>query len=116
MLEDSTVQGGIAEAKCSFCNGTGRDPFGIMSWLSRCCVCSGRGVVLIQTPYIRCAHCQGTGAIKTFTCTVCMGKGFVAVPQAPTALCPECGGSGDDHSAPSLPCLTCHGHGFVQAG
>ena len=51
--------------RCAFCRGTGRDPFGIMSWLSSCCVCSGRRRVTIETPYGCCPHCNSTGAIKT---------------------------------------------------
>lgn len=65
------------EVRCAFCSGNGRDPFGIMSWRSSCCVCLGRGSVIIDTPHERCAHCNGTGAVKTFSCTVCRGKGVV---------------------------------------
>jgi len=31
-------------ATCAFCRGRGNDPFGIMSHLSTCCVCGGRGI------------------------------------------------------------------------
>jgi DnaJ-class molecular chaperone len=99
---------------CSFCSGTGTDPFGIMSWISTCCVCGGKGLVTIQGPYTRCAHCQGTGAVKTFTCTSCMGKGFVPLPLSPTSVCSECHGSGDDGSLPAMACLKCRGRGFVD--
>jgi DnaJ-class molecular chaperone len=70
-------------------------------------------VVLVRSPYIRCAHCEGTGAVKTLTCTVCMGTGFVPLPSGPIEVCPECLGSGDDASAPAMACLTCRGRGFV---
>jgi DnaJ-class molecular chaperone len=103
----------VAEETCAFCNGTGKDPFGIMSWLSTCCVCGGKGVVLMRTPYTPCAHCNGTGAVKTFTCTACMGRGFVPVPSGKTVVCDSCGGSGDDSSAPAMACLKCRGRGFV---
>jgi DnaJ-class molecular chaperone len=103
----------VAEETCSFCGGTGKDPYGVMSWLSTCCVCGGKGVVLVRTPYTRCAHCNGTGSVKTLTCTVCMGKGFVPVPPGRTLVCDECGGSGDDRSAPAMACLKCHGRGFI---
>jgi DnaJ-class molecular chaperone len=103
----------ITEITCSFCGGAGRDPFGIMSWLSTCSVCGGRGKVFIERPYIRCAHCQGSGAVKTFVCTTCGGKGFVTVPQYPTVVCPECRGTGDDASAPAMACLKCRGRGFI---
>jgi len=101
------------KVKCAFCGGSGRDPFGIMSWLSTCCVCGGRGVVPVRTPNMRCPHCQGSGAIKTFTCTVCGGKGVIALPACPVDVCPECRGTGDDGSAPSMACLKCHGRGYV---
>ena len=103
----------MKEVPCSFCGGTGKDPFGIMSHLSTCCVCGGTGVVQVGAPYVRCAHCRGTGAIKTLTCTVCGGKGFVPSPVGPTATCPECQGTGDDASAPAMACLRCRGRGRV---
>jgi len=113
MPEPTAKQTGITEVTCSFCSGTGTDPFGIMSWISTCCVCGGKGLVTIRVPYTRCAHCKGTGAVKTFTCTTCMGKGVVPLPEEPTSVCPDCGGSGDDGSASGMSCLKCRGRGFV---
>lgn len=101
------------EVVCSFCGGRGRDPFGIMSWLSTCCVCGGRGMVRVRAPSRPCAHCGGTGAIKTFTCTVCGGRGFLPDPVGPATWCPECRGTGDDAGAPAMACLTCRGQGWV---
>jgi DnaJ-class molecular chaperone len=103
------------EVPCSFCGGKGKDPFEIMSALSTCCVCGGRGVVRVKTPYTHCAHCRGTGAIKTLTCTVCGGKGFLPAAVSPSVICPECRGTGDDTSAPAMACLTCRGRGWVLA-
>lgn len=103
----------LIEIPCAFCGGTGRDPFGIMSWLSACCVCLGREVVQVQAPYARCAHCQGSGAIKTFTCTVCGGKGSVPLPAGPIVMCPNCKGTGDDASVSSMACLKCRGRGWI---
>jgi len=102
------------EVTCNFCSGRGTDPFGIMSWLSTCCVCKGKGTVRVSSPYITCPHCGGTGAIKTFTCTACRGTGFVALGKGPRETCPDCKGSGDDSSNPYLPCLRCHGRGFIK--
>lgn len=84
-----------------------------MSYLSTCCVCGGRGTVTIQSPFIRCAHCSGTGAIKTLTCTACMGKGLQPGIPTPTKICPTCHGSGDDLSASAMYCLQCRGKGIV---
>jgi DnaJ-class molecular chaperone len=104
----------MAEVTCSFCNGSGKDQFGILSWDSTCCVCGGRGVVQVAEPYTRCPHCDGTGAIKRLTCTVCGGKGYVSIPSDKTSTCPECHGSGDDWSDSAMPCLKCHGRGFIS--
>ena len=84
------LEGGFESVTCSFCGGKGKDPFGIMSWLSNCVVCGGRGVVLLPVSRRRCAHCQATGAIKTFTCTVCHGTGYVPEFPGPLKVCPEC--------------------------
>ncbi|AEB09628.1 hypothetical protein [Desulfobacca acetoxidans] len=105
-------EGRMVEVTCSFCGGSGRDPFGVMSWLSTCCVCNGSGVVRVAAPYQRCAHCQGTGAIKTLTCTVCQGKGYVPCIPGPVVTCPECRGTGDDASS-SLACIACRGRGLL---
>ncbi len=69
----------------------------------------------VKTPYTHCAHCRGTGAIKTLTCTVCGGRGFLPAAAGPTTVCPECLGTGDDASASAMNCLTCHGWGWVPA-
>jgi hypothetical protein len=103
------------QVRCAFCQGTGKDPFGIMSWLSSCCVCLGRGTVTIKAPYVPCAHCKGTGAVKTLTCTTCGGKGVLPATQEPTEICPECKGTGDDSSIPTLDCLRCRGRGRIPA-
>ena len=101
------------ELTCAFCGGRGRDPFDIMSSLSTCCVCGGTGKVRVCAPVVSCAHCEGTGAIKTLTCTACGGKGSVSRPTLPTVPCPVCGGTGDDASAPAMACLKCRGTGWI---
>lgn len=100
---------------CAFCGGTGKDPFGILSRLSTCCVCQGRGVVAVEASHELCAHCGGTGAVKRLTCTVCGGRGVLPVLKGLTEACPECGGSGDDPSAPAMACLECRGRGRISA-
>jgi DnaJ-class molecular chaperone len=100
---------------CSFCHGTGKDPFGIMSALSSCCVCGGKGVLRIQGPHRGCPHCQGSGAVKTFTCGVCRGTGYLVEVAGPTVACPECQGTGDAQGDAALGCLKCRGQGRVPA-
>ena len=106
-------EGGFQEVTCSFCNGHGKDPFGIMSWLSTCAVCGGGGLVMVPGARRRCAHCEGSGAIKTFTCTVCRGTGFVSEIRGLLQICPECRGMGSEGSCSALACLTCRGRGVV---
>jgi DnaJ-class molecular chaperone len=103
------------QVRCAFCRGTGKDPFGIMSHLSTCCVCSGRGAVAVEDSHELCAHCGGTGAVKRLTCTVCGGRGVLPALKGPTEVCLECGGSGDDPSAPAMACLECRGRGRIPA-
>lgn len=115
MIETDIGKSATVVVPCAFCHGAGKDPFGIMSALSACCVCLGRGRVTVKAPYEKCAHCNGTGAIKTFTCTVCRGKGVLPALEGPTEECPECRGSGDDASAPAMDCLKCRGRGKIPA-
>ena len=105
----------IEGLSCAFCNGKGIDPFGIMSRLSDCLVCLGKGVVQVQVPYMACAHCQGGGPIRRLSCEVCRGKGSVPAAVGPTIICPDCQGTGDDNSAPAMDCLTCRGRDRIAA-
>jgi DnaJ-class molecular chaperone len=84
-----------------------------MSSLSTCCVCGGSGKVRVHEPVALCAHCHGSGAIKTLTCTTCGGRGVISRPAAPTLPCPICQGTGDDASAPAMACLKCLGTGWI---
>ena len=110
--QDTTVSAD-AEVNCAFCRGKGKDPFEVMSALSICCVCGGNGKVRVDAPRAACAHCRGTGAVKTLTCTTCGGKGAIALPALPTVSCPVCHGTGDEASAPALACLKCRGRGWI---
>ena len=107
-----------ASVTCGFCEGKGRDPFGIMSSLSTCCVCGGTGTVSVETPYVRCAFCHGTGVYPRSrqTCTACSGVGVTPVPE-PNKTCPHCLGTGaEPDSEMGFYCLTCHGRGVVEEG
>lgn len=72
----------IANVRCAFCQGKGKDPFGLLSELSACQVCMGRGQVTVSTPYTTCPACEGSGVAydTRLVCTVCGGKGVVS-PQ-----------------------------------
>ncbi len=101
---------------CAFCEGTGKDPFGIMSPLSACCVCGGTGTVTIETPYVRCAFCDGTAIYphSRLTCTACEGTGSIPI-ETPTENCPNCQGTGvDPRYEAGFYCLVCHGAGIVS--
>jgi len=106
-------EGGKVTATCSFCNGEGVDPFGLMSKASVCQVCGGRKEVTVPAPAIRCAFCNGTGVHRDqrLVCVVCGGKGLVEIKE-PVETCPNCDGraivAGD-----YLPCLKCGGRGVI---
>lgn len=105
--------------KCAFCRGTGKDPWGLPSFLSSCQVCSGRGVVTVYEPVKECAFCGGTGkqpyTTSRLTCGACGGKGVVAAIEEPTMTCPTCGGSGINPKIlpPLVTCSTCKGQGVI---
>jgi len=105
----------MKEIKCAFCKGKGVDPFELLSPLSVCAVCGGKGKVNVEEPYIKCAFCHGTGVYPhtRLNCTVCLGKGVVTFKE-PKVTCPECKGTGQEHLT-NLPCLRCRGIGVVKA-
>jgi len=88
-------------------------PFDLMSKLSVCQVCGGRGEVTMPEPAIECVYCGGTGIHRDqrLTCVVCGGKGMVEIKE-PVEQCPRCNGKGivkGDY----LPCLKCGGKGVI---
>jgi DnaJ-class molecular chaperone len=100
-------------AKCAFCGGTGRDPFELLSKLSRCPVCKGHKMLDAKSPTVPCAYCRGTGRQRhaRMTCSGCGGAGAFAL-TGPTVECPQCAGSGREPEA-DLPCSLCKGAGLV---
>ena len=102
------------EITCTFCKGTGRDPFAVMSPSERCYVCNGKKKVKVVSPNVRCNYCLGNGVARVGArnaCPACGGVGFV--PGSSTAkTCPSCGGTGEDKSG--LYCLRCHGSGRMK--
>ena len=113
-----TIQTPVAliEIRCAFCRGSGKDPFGVFSHLSTCCICGGSGTGRVEEPYVQCAYCRGTGAHphSRLTCTASGGAGVSPV-EAPHRQCPDCSGIGVDlDSEPGLYCLTCHGAGTIK--
>ena len=102
--------------QCAFCKGSGKDPFGILSYLSSCPSCWGKGTIRIRSPYVSCAFCQGTGVYPgtRLTCSLCGGTA-VRLVRDPTKTCPNCLGSGvEPHSELGLSCFTCRGKGVVE--
>jgi len=109
----------MTTVKCAFCNGTGRDPFELLSKLSTCQVCSGKGEVEIKGPVTKCKFCRGTGIQpyggNRLCCIACGGKGVVTVIE-PSKECPVCHGTGLYPGHPKLlPCHTCKGQGVVPS-
>ena len=107
------AQGG--EYNCVYCRGKGVDPFAVMSPLSLCAVCLGKGTFAFPASAHPCAYCQGTGESPTGTrcaCLACRGKGLVSVHKANSA-CPDCSGTGA--YKPGLwYCFRCHGSGVIS--
>lgn len=102
------------ELTCAFCRGKGLDPFELLSKLSKCQVCLGKGKVLVEEPVIKCAFCNGTGVYPygvRITCPVCGGKGVVKF-TGEGILCSDCKGTGRSFES-KLPCLTCKGKGVA---
>jgi len=111
----------VIDVTCAFCDGKGRNPFGIMSPLATCQVCEGEGSVKMSEPTVECAFCRGTGVHPNtrMTCIVCHGVGRIEVAPG-SVRCPHCGGSGrtadcKDCNFPQsvFPCQHCKGVGFV---
>ncbi len=104
----------MKEIKCVFCKGKGIDPFKILSSISICPICEGKGKVKVEEPYIDCAFCHGTGVYPhtRLNCTVCKGVGVVTLIE-PRITCPECKGKGQK-LATSYPCLRCGGKGVIK--
>ena len=96
---------------CAYCNGTGKDPYDLMSTMSNCQSCLGTGQVEVEEPAKTCAFCSGTGKNPLgarVPCIVCHGKGSNYCKS--DTICHQCKGTG---KAPdSLPCLRCKGKGF----
>ena len=100
---------------CAFCKGSGKDPFELLSGLSRCQVCGGSGSVTIGEPAVACAFCGGSGIHRDqrLTCTACGGKGMIAIRQ-PADKCPHCQGAGaEPPDQDFLPCVLCKGAGVI---
>ena len=102
--------------QCAFCEGSGKDPFGVLSSLSSCPACGGKGTIHVRSPYVRCSFCQGSGVHHgtRLTCSLCGGTGMRHV-RGPTKTCPNCLGSGvEPRSEPGRSCFTCMGKGVVE--
>lgn len=107
----------MVTVKCAFCNGTGIDPFGLLSELSTCQVCGGRGEVRIRGPVTECKICGGT-SIEPYTlnrlhCMACGGKGVVRTIE-PAETCPQCRGTGVFPRRPPMYCHVCRGQGVIR--
>lgn len=109
---------------CPYCEGTGKDRFGVMSPLSTCPVCHGRGAHRLFFPTIRCAYCRATGVSPIGArnpCLACGGKGFhlefpqraLDEPKTAPLLCPACAGSGTQQSS-GFYCYPCRGTGLKR--
>jgi DnaJ-class molecular chaperone len=56
--------GNQVTAKCAFCNGTGKDPFGLLFILATCQVCRGSGKITVTESVVKCPFCDGSGVLN----------------------------------------------------
>ena len=106
----------VETVQCAFCQGRGKDPFGILYSLSSCPACGGKGTIRVRSPYLSCAFCQGLGVYPhtRLTCSLCGGTGARPIRE-PTKTCPNCLGSGvEPRSELGLSCFTCEGKGVIE--
>ena len=105
---------GVHARQCAFCNGSGMDPYEILSRLAKCPVCKGHKTVDVKTPAVPCAYCRGSGRQRhtRLTCSACKGTGFVALEAGPTTQCPQCGGTVRAVES-DLACSLCRGAGLI---
>ncbi len=89
------ISEGRSVIKCSYCNGTGREPFPkgkINEYFytdKSCSICGGRGVLVVQhdDTLIKCARCDGTGHephphggyYYNKKCKTCRGSGVLSL-------------------------------------
>jgi len=106
----------MAEIKCAFCKGKGKDPFNLLSKLAACQVCGGTGKVKVDEPIIDCAFCKGSGIHphSRLNCSACKGKGSVT-HKGTKEECPNCNGTGYKVDG-NLPCSVCGGKGVIHKG
>ena len=108
----------MKKIKCAFCNGTGKDPFDLLSKLADCQVCGATGEVMVEEPNVDCAYCGGSGVQPQTrnTCIACRGKGVIPCRgrrfSASGEKCPACKGTGRNIGKGDLPCLECKGTGL----
>jgi len=96
---------------CAYCNGTGKDPFDLLSAISPCMVCDGTAKVEIEEPMKECVFCAGTGKNPLgarVPCIVCGGKGKNYCES--DTKCIKCNGTGKWNDG--LPCTNCKGKGY----
>lgn len=103
----------MKKKKCAFCQGTGKDPFELLSELATCQVCGGKGEIELEDPVVECAFCKGTGVHRNrrLTCTACGGKGVIPF-KGEKETCPACDGKGYQKDG-NYPCIVCKGKGVV---
>lgn len=108
------MSGNHTKITCAFCKGKGKDPFGVLSKLSNCQVCLGRGRMSLQKPVEKCFACKGTGlfAHHRLPCSVCRGVGFVTKIRG-EKRCEKCSGDGVEVES-GLPCSSCYNLGAIN--
>ena len=102
---------------CAYCEGKGKDPFGVPSSESTCQVCAGKGTHLLvgkESGIKECHYCDGSGkhSIERLTCPVCRGHGVFQF-DGEGSPCSECHGNGKCEDG-YFPCAHCQGYGVIR--
>ena len=107
------IEGSHRTITCAFCKGKGKDPFEILSKLSNCQVCIGRGTVQVVEPVETCPYCKGKGLFfhHRMPCAVCGGKGSVTKIKGEKRS-EKCEGDGKNPDS-GLPSSSCYGLGAI---
>ena len=117
MAQRAAVKEKWGELTCAFCQGKGRDPFMVPSFLSNCGTCGGTGKIRVKEPYVPCRTCGGTGrpTLQPLRLSGLRGKGCAEHRGARGDL-PCLRGQRYRWVAPLLPALSRQGGGPRQDG
>ena len=102
---------------CAYCEGKGKDPFGVPSseWTWEGWKGKGSNALIGKESGVKeCRYCDGSGKhpIERLTCPVCKGYGVFQL-NGQGSPCSECHGNGKREDG-YFPCAYCKGYGVIR--